>query len=108
MGEIITSNQNPKIKYLNKLCLKSSFRKEQGLFIVEGEREVKRAVKSGYQLETIFYCPEVSHSKDLELQSKLKIDDRKIIVISQSIFENLAYREFSDGVIALFKPQIHR
>ncbi|PIR42149.1 rRNA methyltransferase [candidate division WWE3 bacterium CG_4_9_14_0_2_um_filter_35_11] len=107
-SEIITSNQNPKVKFLNKLCLKSSFRKEQGLFIVEGKREVKRAVKSGYQLEAIFYCPEVGHSKDLELQSELKIDAEKIIYISQSIFENLAYREFFDGVIALFKSQTRK
>lgn len=103
--EIITSSQNPKIKTLNKLYAKASFRKSEGLFIVEGKREVKRAVKSGYQLETLFYCPEVGHSKDQKLQSELKIDDRKIIVISQSIFENLAYREFSDGIIAVFKSQ---
>ena len=104
MGEIITSNQNPKIKYLNKLYAKASFRKSEGLFIVEGEREVQRAIKSEYQLESIFYCPEVGHTQNPGIQ----VDSEKITYIGQSIFENLAYREFSDGVIALFKSQIHR
>ena len=102
--EIITSNQNPKIKILNKLYAKSSFRKSEGLFIVEGEREVKRAINSGYQVENIFYCPEVGHTQNPRIQ----VDSEKITYIGQSIFENLAYREFSDGVIALFKSQIHR
>ena len=105
--EIITSNQNPKVKFLNKLYSKSSFRKSEGLFIVEGERELQRAIKSGYQVESIFYCPEVGHKKNLEFQNSLNIDESKIFLIGQSIFENLAYREFSDGVISVFKSQSH-
>lgn len=107
MGEIITSNQNPKVKFLNKLYDKSSFRKSEGLFVVEGEREVERALKSGYKLDTIFYCPEVGHSNDLSLQKLFAIDESKIFFIGQSIFENFAYREFSDGVIAVFKSRSH-
>ena len=101
--EIITSNQNPKIKILNKLYAKASFRKSEGLFIVEGEREVQRAIKSEYQLESIFYCPEVGHTQNPGIQ----VDSEKITYIGQSIFEGLAYRESSDGVIALFKTQSH-
>ena len=99
--EIITSNQNPKVKFLNKLYDKSSFRKAEGLFVVEGEREVERAIKSGHQLENIFYCPEVGHKRNLGFQ----VDVEKIIYIGQSIFENFAYREFSDGVIAVFRSR---
>lgn len=104
-NEIITSNQNPKIKFLNKLYAKASFRKEQGLFVVEGEREVSRAIESGYILDSIFHCPEVSHSKNLEIQRARSIDSSKIFLVSKSVYENLAYRELSGGIIGLFRVQ---
>ena len=46
---MITSTQNPRIKHLLLLQQKSSLRKEEGLFVVEGRREVehrKRACSS--------------------------------------------------------------
>lgn len=106
--EIITSNQNPKIKFLNKLYMKSSFRKESGLFVVEGEREVSKALESGYILDSIFYCQEVGHSQNLEIQVSYGIELSKIFLVSKNVFESLAYRELSAGIIALFRVQNSR
>ena len=39
--EKITSAQNPKIKYLLELSSKSKARRECGLFVVEGRREIE-------------------------------------------------------------------
>lgn len=57
--ESISSAQNPKIKHLLSLQEKSRLRKEEGLFVVEGAREVARALDAGYQAETLFVCPEI-------------------------------------------------
>ena len=57
--EIITSTQNPKIKRLIQLQQKSSERKSAGLFVVEGAREVLHCLHSGYELSTLFVCPEI-------------------------------------------------
>lgn len=57
--ESISSAQNPKIKHLLSLQEKSRLRKEEGLFVVEGVREVARALDAGYQAETLFVCPEI-------------------------------------------------
>lgn len=57
--ESISSAQNPKIKHLLSLQEKSRLRKEEGLFVVEGTREVARALDAGYQAATLFVCPEI-------------------------------------------------
>ena len=57
--EIITSAQNPKIKNLLLLQEKSKARREQGLFVVEGRRELEHCLRAGFRLRTLFICPEI-------------------------------------------------
>ena len=57
--EQITSAQNPKIKNLLLLQEKSKARREQGLFVVEGRRELEHCLEAGFQVRTVFVCPEV-------------------------------------------------
>ena len=58
--ESITSAQNPKIKNLLLLQEKSRVRKEQGLFVVEGRRELEHCVAAGLRVRTLFVCPEIA------------------------------------------------
>ena len=53
-SEVITSAQNPKIKRLLALQQKSSERREAGLFVVEGQRELQHCIDAGYDIDTIF------------------------------------------------------
>ena len=57
--EIITSGQNPKIKALLELQDKSRERRRQGLFVVEGQRELDHCIAAGFIPDTIFICPEI-------------------------------------------------
>ena len=59
MIERITSAQNPKIKHLLALQEKSRLRREEGLFVVEGRRELEHCLAAGFQLDTLFLCPEI-------------------------------------------------
>ena len=59
MVDIISSAQNPKIKLLLELQQKSQVRRQRGLFVVEGRREIERCIQSGYQVDTLFWCPEI-------------------------------------------------
>ena len=54
MSELITSAQNPKIKKLLALQQKSSERRECGLFVVEGVRELQHCVDAGYEVDSVF------------------------------------------------------
>ena len=54
----LTSAQNPKIKSLLHLREKKE-RDTTGLFLIEGYREISRAVKSGVKFESLFICPDL-------------------------------------------------
>ena len=58
--EQITSAQNPKIRNLLLLQEKSKARREQGLFVVEGRRELEHCLAAGFKVRTLFYCPEIA------------------------------------------------
>ena len=60
--ELITSAQNPKIKRLLALQKDSSLRRECGLFVVEGQRELQHCIDAGFEIDTIFVCPPLLHS----------------------------------------------
>ncbi len=59
MVERITSAQNPKIKELLALQEKSRERREKGLFVVEGRRELEHCLAAGFTVDTVFYCPAI-------------------------------------------------
>lgn len=59
MVECITSAQNPKIKELLALQEKSRLRREKGLFVVEGRRELEHCLAAGFTVDTVFYCPSI-------------------------------------------------
>ena len=62
MPELITSPSNPKIKRLLALQQKSSARREAGLFVVEGRRELQHCIDAGFEIDTIFVCPSLLSS----------------------------------------------
>ena len=59
MAELLTSAANPKLKRLVALREKSRLRREEGVFVVEGRRELERCVAAGFEVESVFVCPEI-------------------------------------------------
>ena len=51
MPELITSPSNPKINRLLALQQKSSARRERGLFVVEGQRELQHCIDAGFEID---------------------------------------------------------
>ena len=104
MHPLITSSQNPKIK--NLLALeKARERTRQNLFVIEGIKELSLAIEGGYKIESVFFCPEIIGSK--ELQTTIK-HDQLLIPVQQNVFSKIAYRESTGGVIALGEQKQHR
>ena len=104
--ERIQSTQNSRIKNVEKLFTKSKERKEQNLFVIEGARELRLALAGSYLLETVFICPELFSESDF-LQIRTEIHSTPFIEVSLPVFQKIAYREHSDGILALAKPQPH-
>jgi len=104
MHPLITSSQNPKIK--NILALeKARERTRQNLFVIEGTKELSLAIAGGYQIESVFFCPEIIEPKQLQTIVKY---EQLLIPVQQNIFNKIAYRESTGGVIALGEQKRHR
>ena len=98
---LISSLQNQKIKDLVKLQQKSRERKTQKLFVVEGIQENLLALKNNYEVEQFFIFNEIFN--DFELESLITED--KIIEISKEVFEKIAYRQTTGGIIGVYKQK---
>ena len=108
--EQITSAQNPKIKNLLLLQEKSKARKEQGLFVVEGRRELEHCLEAGYTIRTLFVCPaiygDIDSAENYFLCSSPKnqfpaeSSANSIIDIPEQLYRKVAYRESTEGIIA--------
>ena len=94
----ITSAQNPYIKSLLLLQEKAKARKQTGTFLIEGKREILLAIKGGYRIETLLFYPELISENEI---NKLVQNTTDLIEINKDIFEKLAYRESTEGVIAV-------
>jgi RNA methyltransferase, TrmH family len=103
--EQILSIQNPRVKQILQLS-KARERREQGLVVVEGAREIGLALDAGHEPVVVYVCPEVYAKSDYPELLK-RIPAQKQIGISTPVFEKVAYREGSDGLIALIRPGNH-
>ena len=102
MIEKITSLQNPKIKNIVKLQQKSSERRKQNLIVIEGLRELVLALKAGFELKSVFVCPDILNQ---ELLSKELKPENRYFEISKEVYQKLAYRDSTEGIIALAQPK---
>jgi RNA methyltransferase, TrmH family len=97
----ISSAQNTFIKSLLLLQEKSKARKQLGSFLIEGKREIELALKGNYFLETILFCED--YLSILEVQ-KLETSS-EIISISKEVYQKLAYRDTTEGILAIAKTK---
>jgi RNA methyltransferase, TrmH family len=102
-GETITSTQNPKVKSLLALE-KPRERRKQCLFVIEGLKEIALAIKAGYKIGNLFYCEEIITREELGDW----VDDRLVIPVAKPVFDKIAVRENSGGVIAVAEMKTHR
>ena len=101
----ITSLQNPKIKNLKRLE-KASERREQGLILIEGLREAVLAKRAGYTIETIFVCEDILNDQPGYPLAELN-NVKEQYSITKAVYDSLAYRETTEGVIATARPRPH-
>lgn len=104
--EKILSINNDRIKNVVKLAEKSRERKTQKLFVVEGARELGIALESGYEIDSVFVCFDIFQKSEYPAVLE-SIDPAKATEVSVQVFQKMAYREGSDGIIALAKQQDH-
>lgn len=103
---IITSNQNPRVKGVVKLRDRSE-RDSKQLFLIEGYRELLRAVDSKWEISTLYYCPELFlGSNENALIDRIRKTGTPTFLCSRETFTKMAYRDRPDGLLAE-APQRH-
>lgn len=108
MIDAISSAQNPRIKDLITLQSKSKERKSRGRFVVEGQREVARAIASGFIPETFFFCESICPVESFIKQGQTFISsdgkavEPRVFSVTPALYEKIAYRSDTEGIIAVF------
>lgn len=103
MHPLITSVQNPKIKNIQALE-KSRERKDQHLFTFEGIKELSLALRGGYTIKSIFFCPEIITAEEVVAMGN---KEHLLIPVQRNVFEKVAYRESTGGIIAVAEQRPH-
>ena len=93
---IITSVQNARIKHVVALQQKSSLRREEGLFVVEGQREIEHCIACGYEIQELFVLDSLNYTGSITPT-----------LVSHQVYEKMAYRESTEGIIAVAKAKDH-
>jgi len=93
--EKITSTQNPRIKHLLMLQQKSSLRRKEQRFVVEGRRELSHCLAAGYEVETLFRCPTLAVDADVE--------SGQVVDVSENVYQRIALRGTTEGLVAVVK-----
>ena len=71
-------------------------RREQGLFVVEGRRELAHALEAGFRAKTVF----VREDLFSELEPLVTKADCPVVLLSPALYAKAAYREGTEGIIA--------
>ena len=104
----ITSLQNALIRQVVQLKQKNREREKTGFFVLEGQRELSMAFKGGCQIQSLLVYPEF-----FPVEKALQFVEEhnaaaEIIEINKEVYQKLAYREKTEGVLAIAKIRSHR
>jgi len=103
--DTITSRSNQRIKNLLELQ-KRHKREKQEMFVIEGIREIQKAVHSGYHFESVFFLPELLNYDRLTSLFGKSLPSQ-IFQINSDVYNKIAYRESSGGVVAISEPKFY-
>ncbi|MFN4363355.1 TrmH family RNA methyltransferase [Chryseobacterium hispalense] len=93
---LIESFQNEKVKYIAKLLTDNRFRKKSNVFAVEGQQENNRAQTFGFEPVEFFICENIFQQE---------LPKGKVHLVSDKVYEKIAYRGSSEGIIGVYKTK---
>ncbi|MDT0649931.1 TrmH family RNA methyltransferase [Autumnicola edwardsiae] len=105
MHKQISSLQNAAVKHLLQLQEKSRNRRKEGLFTVEGMREIRLGIKGGFQLTEIYFQADLTSEEEIKSVSENGNFRPEVIELSPEVYNKLAYRGSTEGVIAVFRSR---
>lgn len=97
----ITSLHNPHVRSAVKLR-ERRHREEQGRILIDGARELRRAVEAGVRLVEVFVCQPLCRSDDArQVLLALPATGAAVYSVTEPVFEKLAFGERIEGVLGV-------
>ncbi|MBR5101992.1 MAG: RNA methyltransferase, partial [Muribaculaceae bacterium] len=98
---VISSVKNERVKRVVELQQKSASRREAGLTVVEGVREICHCIDAGYEIGELYYCPslcDINASENLYTHCPL-------YEVTREVYDKMAYRGSTEGIVAVVKTK---
>jgi len=97
----ITSLTNPRIKHVVQLRQRK-YRQQQGLTIVEGRREIMRALDAGIECKELYLCRELTDNREIE---RVVSGDVAVYEVPSHVYAKIAYGDRGEGLLAVCVPR---
>ena len=99
--EPITSPANPRIKHLVRLRERRE-RDGSGLFLVEGYRELRRALAAGVEVTELYSCPGLYLGENEEaLVGAAARAGAEVVAVAEAPFRKASYRDRPEGLLGV-------
>ena len=100
-AEPITSTANPRLKGLVRLRERRE-RDRSGLFLIEGYRELRRALDGGISLAEVWCCPALYLGQnEAALVEAARARGAEIVEVAEAPFRKASYRDRPEGLLAV-------
>jgi TrmH family RNA methyltransferase len=104
----ITSRQNPRVKDAARLRTGRA-RQRHGRLLIDGAREITRAVAAGVRCLEAFVCEELCDAPDCRNALKaLEASGAELLSVSPFVYAKLAFGERDDGLVVVAEAPKHR
>ena len=101
MIEKLTSAQNPRVKRVVKLRQRRQREREQA-FLIEGFRELTRAMEGQFPVQELYVCPELYlGDNEPALVEEVVARGADCFEVTRALFEKMAYRDRPEGLLAV-------
>jgi len=104
MTALITSRRNTRIKEASKLR-SSRQRGKQNRFLIDGAREISRALAAGIEIDEAFVCEAYCTSKETQ-KLVARLADASCAEVTSEVFEKIGFGKRKDGVVAVAKTPV--
>lgn len=102
--EEITSLHNPRVKRGVRLR-EGRQRQKEGRFLIDGARELLRAMDAGIELEEVFVCPSLCRSETSRTAwERLEEAQARLTYVTPALLEKLAFGGRNEGLVAVAIP----
>ncbi len=100
--DVIRSRSNALVKRLVRMRERRA-RQREGVMLVEGARELDRAVTAGWQLALLARCPEVYSADARSVAERLLAAAASSRCLTPDVFAKASLREHPDGLLGLVR-----